>query len=60
MIAYHLKRDKWVSDKFYNLFGKKKWDDKILKKHKDIAAALQLRIEEVVLSQIKFLQKNIK
>tara|TARA_A100001234_G_C12638600_1_gene391015 strand:+ start:782 stop:2521 length:1740 start_codon:yes stop_codon:yes gene_type:complete len=60
-IAYHLKRDKWVSDKFYNLFGKKRnWDDKILKKHKDIAAALQLRIEEVVLSQLKFLQKKYK
>lgn len=60
-IAYHLKRDKWVSDKFYNLFGKKRnWEDKILKKHKDIAAALQLRIEEVVLSQLKFLQKKYK
>ncbi len=60
-IAYHKFRDIWVSDKFYSLFGKKRnWKDKITKKHKNIAAALQLRLEEIVLSQLRYLNKKFE
>ena len=58
-IAYHLERDKWVSKKFIKLFGKKRrYDTVIEQKHKNIAAALQLRIEEIVLPQLKNLRNE--
>ena len=58
-IAYHLERDKWVSKKFTTLFGKKRnWEDKIKKKHMNIAAALQLRLEEIIIPQLKYLKKK--
>ena len=60
-IAYHIKRDVWVSDKFKSVFGNKRnFDDKIEPHHKNIAAALQLRLEEVVLSQLKKYRKKFK
>ena len=39
---------------------KKKYENKLTQHHKDIAAALQLRLEEIVLHQLKFLKKSIK
>ena len=58
-ISYHYQRDKWVSDKFINYFGKpRKPGSKIKKNHKDIAAALQKRIEEVTIEIIKNLRKK--
>ena len=60
-IAYHIKRNVWVSDKFKSVFGNKRhFDDKIETHHKNIAAALQLRLEEVVLSQLKKFRKKFK
>ena len=60
-ISYHLVRNKWLSDKFYRLFGKKRnHNEKILPKHKNIAAALQLRLEEVVLQMLKKNKKKYK
>ena len=58
-ISYHLQRNKWVSDKFLKFFGKKReFDGKISQNHKNIAAALQLRLEEVILNQLKFYKKK--
>jgi len=60
-IAYHLKRDVWVSKKFIKIFGKKReYGSKILKKHKDIAAALQKRIEEITIKSLTQLKKKYK
>ena len=53
-IAYHEVRDKWVSDQFVSVFGEKRsWDDALNQHHKNIAAALQHRLEEVVLDQLQ-------
>lgn len=60
-ISYHKQRDSWVSDKFLEIFGPKRKYNQILKNHhKNIAAALQLRLEEVVISQLKYLKKKYK
>ncbi len=57
-ISYHEVRDKWVSDKFLKLFGpQKKYSPKPSQHKKNLAAALQLRLEEVVLAQLKELKK---
>ena len=56
-IDYHKNKDTWVSKKFLSVFGKKRNNgEEILKRHKNIAAALQLRLEEVVLKQLKHLK----
>jgi len=53
-IAYHEVRDKWVSDRFTTVFGEKREsDDALTNHHKNIAAALQLRLEEIVLAQLR-------
>jgi len=53
-IQYHLVRDKWISDKFIEVFGpKRNPEEKVELHHKHVAAALQNRIEEIVLSQLK-------
>ncbi len=60
-ITYHFQRNTWLSDKFFKFFGKKRKEgSKITSHHKNIAAALQLRIEEIVISQIKYLKKKYK
>jgi len=52
-IAYHKERDKWVSDKFLEYFGpKRKADEPVTAHHMHIAAALQGRLEEIVLGQL--------
>ena len=52
-ITYHVERDTWISPKFLERFGQSRASDhKIEQKHKDLAAALQLRLEEVVMSQL--------
>lgn len=58
-ITFHKERDTWVSDEFIKLFGKrKKYNEKITQNHKNIAAALQLRLEEIVLSHLKYIKKK--
>ncbi len=60
-ISYHLKRDTWISNKFIKTFGKpRKPNSKISQIHKNIAAALQLRLEEIVLGRLKYFQKKYK
>ena len=58
-IDYHKNYDTWVSKKFLRVFGKKrKYSDKISLKHKNIAAALQKRLEEIVIYQLKYLKQK--
>lgn len=53
-MAYYRQRDVWVSDKFKAIFGpKRNYDDELTQHHKNIAAALQYRLEEVILKQLK-------
>jgi len=60
-ISYHLQRDTWVSDKFIKTFGKpRKERSKINQIHKNIAAALQLRLEEIVIGKLRYYQKKYK
>ena len=60
-ISYHNQRDTWLSNKFFNIFGKKRKEgSKILDHHKNIAAALQDRLEEVVIYQLRLLKKKTK
>ena len=60
-ITYHFQRDTWLSKKFFSLFGKKRTPgSKISEHHKNIAAALQKRIEEVVISHLIILKKKYK
>jgi carbamoyltransferase len=60
-ISYHQTRDTWVSEKFIKNFGNLRGcDSKINQHHKNIASALQLRIEEIVLYQLKYLKKKYK
>ena len=60
-IDYHKVKDKWVSDKFVKIFGHKRVaGTKISMHHKNIAAALQDRIEEVILFQLKVLKRKTR
>jgi carbamoyltransferase len=60
-IEYQNKRDTWISEKFIENFGKKrKYGEKITSHHKNIAAALQLRVEEIIIKQLKYLKKKYK
>ena len=53
-VTFHEVRSKWVSDKFVNTFGpKRKFDGPIEDHHKHIACALQNRLEEIILDQLK-------
>ena len=58
-IAYHKERDKWVSETFYGLMGpKRNYGDPIEKHHECIAAALQLRLETIVLKHLRSLRDD--
>lgn len=53
-VSFHEVRSKFVSDKFIEVFGNKRdWSDPIEKKHMNIAAGLQDRLEEIVLEQLR-------
>lgn len=53
-IAFHQIRSKWVSDKFVNTFGpRRKPDGPIEDHHKNVACALQNRLEEIIIQQLK-------
>ncbi len=59
LVDFYNARDKWVTKKFLNIFGqKRKYGDTITDNHKNIAAALQLRLEEVVLRQLKYAKEK--
>ena len=60
-ISYNYQRNTWFSEKFYKIFGKKRVNNGLIsQKHKDIASALQLRLEEVVLKILNYLKKKYK
>ena len=60
-ITFHKERNTWLSERFLKIFGKKrKYENKLTQHHKNIAAALQLRLEEIVLHQLKYLRKKYK
>jgi len=60
-IAYHKIRDTWVSDAFKKVFGpKREPSDPLEQHHKNIAAALQDRLEEIVLKQLRIARKKFK
>ena len=60
-IDYQNNYNSWISKKFLKVFGKKrKYNDQITKKHKNLAAALQKRLEEVVIYQLRYLKKKFK
>ena len=51
---YFETRDKWISEKFIETFGPKREDgEPVLQRHKDLAATLQARLENIVLRQLK-------
>ena len=53
-IAFHEIRDKWVSEKFINTFGPKRIPEgKVEDHHKHVACALQNRLEEIIILQLK-------
>tara|TARA_Y100000768_G_C23982097_1_gene686502 strand:- start:1698 stop:3413 length:1716 start_codon:yes stop_codon:yes gene_type:complete len=58
-IDYHKKRDVWVSKKFKKIFGNvRNYSDPLKLHHKNIAAALQKTIEDIVLSQLSYFRKK--
>ena len=53
-LDYYDHRDKWVSEKFLSVFGpKRNHGEAITEHHKNIAAAVQDRLETVALGQLK-------
>ena len=57
-ISYHYQRNTWFSDKFFKIFGKpRKEGTKLTNHHKNIAAALQDRLEEII-TQLKIMKKS--
>jgi len=53
-VAFHQVRSKWVSDKFVSTFGSRRQPEgPIEEHHKNVACALQNRLEEIILSQLK-------
>lgn len=53
-ISYFYMRNKWVSDRFIDVFGPhRKYEMEMKQHHKNIAAALQQRVEDVVIGVLK-------
>ena len=58
-ITYHKERDTWVSDQFRAVFGEKRGEQEdITQHHMDIAAALQHRLEEIVINQLRAVREE--
>ncbi len=58
-LDYYNTRDKWVSEKFVAVFGQKRnHGDAITEHHKNIAAAVQDRLEAVALGQLRRARKQ--
>lgn len=54
-MAYYRQRNVWVSDKFLSVFGPKRaWEDPLTDHHGHLAAALQDRLEDVVMQQLQY------
>ena len=51
---FHRKRDLWVTPQFNKIFGPhKKWEDELTQHHKNIACAVQRRLETIILNQLQ-------
>ena len=60
-ISYHKERNVWLSDLFFSICGpKRELDQPVTQHHKNIAAALQYRLEYVMIEKIKKLKKTYK
>ncbi len=58
-VCYFYMRDKWVSDRFIEVFGPhRKYEMPLEQHHKDIAAALQKRLEDVIIGILKNARKD--
>lgn len=58
-MCYYYMRDKWVSDRFIEVFGAHRKEGMPLEQHhKNIAAALQKRLEDVVIGVLKQARKD--
>lgn len=59
-MAYYYERNKWVSERFVEVFGPRRTYDvaTLNQHHKDIAAALQRRLEDVVLGVLRNARKD--
>lgn len=58
-IAYYEVRNKWISDKFISIFGaKREPKGDVTQHHMNIAAALQQRLEEIVIAQLTHARKE--
>ena len=58
--TFGLTREGWVSKTFIKYFGKKRaHGSRILPHHKNIAAAIQQRLEEICVGILKYLKKQI-
>tara|TARA_B100000242_G_scaffold101680_1_gene70056 strand:- start:5587 stop:7257 length:1671 start_codon:yes stop_codon:yes gene_type:complete len=57
--SFPFERNTWVTKKFIETFGeKRKKDDEILSHHQNIAAAIQNKLEKVIISQVKMIKKE--
>ena len=53
-IAYHKVRDTWISERFTDLFGPRRLPGgPLTQSHRNVAAALQARLEEIALNQLR-------
>ncbi len=58
-ITYHEERDTWVSPLFLSVFGNRRdHEGEITQHHMDVAAALQSRVEEIVLHQLNLVREK--
>ncbi len=59
-MSYYYVRDKWVSDRFIEVFGPRRQYDlaTLNQHHKNIAAALQKRLEDVVIGVLQNARKD--
>ena len=58
-VDYYTERNKWVTNKLKKIFGeKRKYSDPLTRHHKNIAAALQLKLENFVIKQLKAAKKK--
>ncbi len=57
--AFPRVRDKWITNLFIRTFGKKRErDTEINQNHKNVASAIQGRIEDILINQLKYLNKK--
>lgn len=57
--SFPYERDTWVTNKFIDIFGKKRIKkEKITEHHKNIASAIQNKLEKVIISQVKKIKRE--